>query len=130
MSRVIATRRSVSDHFEPDEHVDPKVQRQLRGQLDQIDYTAYAANRKVLSATLSSLDVDQFQRLAAAAALARTRWVVAALGMSEGNQAPAPEQLRALTHLRTTYEELTEAYDAMRRMVERGYVTFTAPPQP
>jgi hypothetical protein len=34
----------------------------------------------------------------------------------------------ALTHLRTTYEELTGAYDAMRRLVERGYVGFTPMP--
>lgn len=125
MSRIIAARRP-SDHFEPDEDVDPKVQRQLRGQLDQIDYAAYAANRKVLNATLSSLDLDQFQRLAAATALARTRWVAAALVATESPQGPTPEQTRALTQLRTAYEELAHGYDAMRRMVERGYVTFTS----
>ena len=127
MSRIIASRRT-SDHFEPDEDVDPKVQRQLRGQLEQIDYTAYAANRKVLSATLSSVDLEQFQRLAAATTLARTRWVAAALVASETPQGPTSEQTRALTQLRTAYEELAHAYDAMRRMVERGYVGFTAPP--
>ncbi len=129
MSRVIASRRS-ADHFEPDDDADPKAQRHLRGLLDQIDYAAYAANRKVLSNTLSNLDLDQFQRLATAAAVARTRWAAAALVASEGSQGPTPEQIRALTLLRTTYEELTEAYDAMRRMVERGYLTFTAPVVP
>lgn len=126
MSRIIAARRP-SDHFEPDEDVDPKIQRQLRGQLEQIDYAAYAANRKVLSSTLANLDVEQFQRVAAAAALARTRWVAAALAAAESPQGPTPDQIKALTHLRTGYEELTEAYDAMRRMVERGYLTFTSP---
>ena len=128
MSRVIGTRRAASDHFEPDDEVDPKVQRQLRGHLEQIDYAAYAANKKMLNATLGAVDAERFQRLASACALARTRWVVAALAMTEGNDAPTREQVAALTHLRATYEELTGAYDGMRRMVERGYIGFTAPP--
>ena len=33
-------RRTTGDHFEPDDANDPKVQRQLRGHLEQIDYTA------------------------------------------------------------------------------------------
>lgn len=126
MSRVIASRRP-SDHFEPDEAVDPKVQRQLRGNLEQIDYSAYAANRRVLSSTLSSLDVEQFQNLASAVALARVRWVVAGLSVTGGGQPPSRHQIRVLAHLRTAYEELAEVYDAMRRMVERGYLTYAGP---
>ena len=125
MSRVIGS-RAVSDHFEPDDAVDPKVQRQLRGHLEQIDLAAYAANKKLLSATLGAVDAERFQRLASAAALARTRWVVAALAITESAEAPSREQVAALTHLRATYEELAGAYDAMRRMVERGYLTYGA----
>ena len=33
--------------------------------------------------------------------------------------------IEKMRQLRMTYEELTEAYDAMRRMVERGYLTYT-----
>ena len=60
MSRVIGTRRATSDHFEPDDEVDPKLQRQLRGHLEQIDYAAYAANKKVLGATLGAVDAERF----------------------------------------------------------------------
>ena len=127
MSRVIGS-RAVSDHFEPDDEVDPKVQRQLRGHLEQIDLAAYAANKKVLSATLGAADAERFQRLASATALARTRWVVAALAMTEGAEAPTREQIAGLAHLRATSEELTGAYDGLRRMVERGYLTYTAAP--
>lgn len=123
MSRVIGS-RAVSDHFEPDDEVDPKVQRQLRGHLEQIDLAAYAANKKVLSATLGAADAERFQRLASATALARTRWVVAALAMTESHEAPTREQVAGLAHLRATYEELTGAYDGLRRMVERGYLTY------
>ncbi len=37
------------DHFEPQETTDPQAQRRLRGQLEQIDYTAFAANKEALS---------------------------------------------------------------------------------
>src|SRR5688500_1382599 len=127
MSRVIGS-RAVSDHFEPDDEVDPKVQRQLRGHLEQIDLAAYAAHTKVLSATLGAADAERFQRLASATARARTRWVVAALAMTEGPEAPTREQVAGLAHLRATYEELTGAYEGLRRMVERGYLTYAPAP--
>jgi hypothetical protein len=123
MSRIIAARRP-SDHFEPDEHIDPKVQRQLRGHLEQIDHTAYSANRRVLTATLASVDTTQLQSLASATALARTRWVAAGLALAEAEPYPTPGQITALAELRTAYEELSEVYDGLRRMVERGYLTY------
>jgi hypothetical protein len=123
-TRTTSLRRTVHDHFEPDDAADPKAQRQLRGQLEQIDYTAYDANRKVLSATLSDVDVQKFQRLALATAQCRARWVAAALAATEGAAVPTPDQIQKLAQLRCAYEELAEVYDAMRRMVERGYLSY------
>lgn len=127
MSRVIASRRT-ADHFEPDDAVDPKAQRQLRGLLEQIDYTAYTANRTVLSAALAGIDAEKFQRMATAIAVARARWVATALALSEAGKSPTSEQVASLTQLRTAYEELAEAYNGMRRMVERGYIAYAPPP--
>lgn len=124
MGKLIGTRRSPSDHFEPGEDIDPKAQRHLRASLEQIDYAAYAANKKILTGAVGAVGADQVQKLAAAAALARTRWVVAALSISEGSDAPSREQVNGLAHLRATYEELVGAYDGLRRMVERGYLTY------
>lgn len=129
MSRVIASRRP-SDHFEPDEDVDPKVQRQLRGHLEQIDYAAYAANRRIMSSTLANLGAEKFQSLASAVALARVRWVVAGLALTEGGGIPTPHQITELANLRSGYEELAEVYDAMRRTVERGYLAYVPAPPP
>ena len=126
MSRIMPARRA-SDHFEPDDNVDPKVQRQLRGHLEQIDYTAYSANRKVLNATLASVDTAKLQSLASATALARTRWVAAGLALAEAEPYPTPGQIAALAELRKGYEELAGVYDGLRRMVERGYLTSVAP---
>jgi hypothetical protein len=120
------SRRAVTDHFEPDDAIDPKAQRQLRGHLEQIDFTAYAANKEVLSAILGRVDAANFQRLSLAAAQARARWVSTALAATESGRIPTPQQLAEVAHLRGTYEELTEVYDAMRRMVERGYLIYGA----
>jgi len=123
-SRSSSYRRSGNDHFEPDIDSDPAAQRRLRGQLEQIDYTVFAANREVISRTLGFADAEKFQRLAAATALARAAWVSEALSQT---QVPAPlnaEQVTKLKNLRGAYEELSESYEAMRRMVERGYLPF------
>ena len=123
MSKLVGHRRTAGDHFEPDEAGDPKAQRQLRGQLEQIDYAAYDANRKVLGATLGDVGIQRFQQLGLAAAQCRARWVAAALAATEGARVPTPEQIEKIVRLRSAYEELTAVYDAMRRMVERGYVS-------
>ena len=127
MIRTYGSRRSVGDHFEPNDAGDPQSQRHLRGALEQIDYTAYAANRKVITETLGRADVQKFERIATAAAQARSRWVAAALAVTEQAQPPSGDQIGKLAALRMAYEELTEVYDAMRRMVERGYLVYSAP---
>ena len=117
-------RRIVGDHFEPDDAMDPKAQRALRGQLEQIDYAAYAANRKVMAAALAGVDAKKFERVALAAAQARTLWVAKGIGATESGRPLSPAQLAEMEHLRAAYEELAEVYEAMRRMVERGYLEY------
>jgi hypothetical protein len=125
-SRTSSVRRS-HEHFEPDDAGDPHAQRRLRGQLEQIDYTAYVANKEVIGQVIGQTDLQKFQRLGVAAAQARTRWVAAALAATESGQPPRPEQVEKLAQMRVIYEELAEVYDAMRRMVERGYLVYNTP---
>jgi hypothetical protein len=120
------TRRTVGDHFEPDEASDPKAQRQLRGHLEQIDYAAYTANRTVISAALAGVDAKKFERLALATAQARARWVATGIVTGDPARPATPEQIADLGRLRSAYEELAEVYEAMRRMVERGYLEYGA----
>lgn len=123
MIRTSSSRRG-ADHFEP-EIGDPLVQKRLRGYLEQIDYTGYAANVSVMPAVVGEADAGRFQRLAVVAAQARANWVAEALALSEtAGGVLSPAQAAKLAALRSTYEELSEAYDGLRRMVERGYVTY------
>lgn len=125
---MTSTVRKVRDHFEPEANLDPQEQRALRGHLEQIDYVAFAANREVLAKVIGHADLNRFQRLAVAAAQARAHWVAASIALTEKGEAPAPQEVAQLATLRSAYEELTEAYEALRRMVERGYLPYRAKP--
>ena len=112
------------DHFEPEDNLDPAAQRALRGRLEQIDYTVYAANKEVVARALHDADPAKFQKLALSAAEARAQWIAAALQMSEHGHAPTAQQVEQLAMLRTAYDELTAAYEGMRRLVERGHLPY------
>lgn len=122
MSTVLTqSYRRQRDHFEPDDE-DPQEQRRLRGLLEQIDYTAFVSNREVIGQTLARVDVATFQKLAVLTAQSRARWAAEAVRLAESGSVASPDQVARLTAARTAYEELAEAYEALRRMVERGYL--------
>ena len=125
MTRVAGYARNSSDHFEPGNDLDPTAQRRLRGPLEQIDYTAYASNREILASLLSPAELSKMQHLAVAAAHARGIWVKAAITMTEGGGTITPQQAEKLGELRSTFDELSAAYEALRRMIERGYVVYS-----
>ena len=125
-TRTSSVKRVALDHFEPEGVSDPTAQRKLRGHLEQIDYTAFAADKEVIAASIGAVGANDFQRVAVAAAHARARWVSQALVMTEPSHALSAEQVSKLAQLRSAYDELLEAYEAMRRMVERGYLPYRA----
>ena len=122
-TKLTSSARRHSDHFEPQD-TDPHEQRRLRGQLEAIDYAAYVANREVIGQTLPALDAASLQKLAVLTAKARTRWAAEALRLAHSGSPATPDQTARLTAARTAFDELTEAYEAIRRMVERGYVSL------
>lgn len=113
--------RRHSDHFEPQD-IDPQEQRRLRGLLEQIDYAAYVANRETIARALTGVATGTFEKLAVMTAAARTRWVAEAVRLAESGSPSTPDQIARLTAARAAYDELAEAYEALRRMVERGYL--------
>ena len=118
--------RRTYDHFEPESDSDPHAQRRTRGQLEQIDYAAYVANREIIGQSLNNLDAAAMQKLAVLTATARAKWAAEALRLAHSGSPVTPDQAARLTAARTAFEELVEVYDALRRMVERGYVSLKA----
>ena len=126
-STMTSSYRRVRDHFEPQD-ISPEDQRRLRGQLEQIDYAAFISNRELIGQKLGPADMAAFQRLAVAAANARAAWVGEALRLTSAAGPVSAEQAERLAQMRLIFEELSEAYEAMRRMVERGYLSLNAAP--
>jgi hypothetical protein len=112
------------EHFKPSLVSDPQEQRRLHAHLEKIDLATFEANRVVLARTIGRLDGAHMRNLASMAASARANWVNAALLISQHGVAPDGAQVEHLAQLRKTYQELSEAYEAMRRMVERGYLCY------
>ena len=117
--------RRQRDHFEPQDS-DPHEQRRLRGQLEQIDYAAFVSNREVVGQMLGGADTASFQKLAVLTATARAKWAAEALRLAHSGSPVTPDQTARLTAHRTAYEELAEAYEGLRRMIERGYLVMKA----
>ena len=115
--------RRQRDHFEP-EDMDPHEQRRLRGQLEQVDVTTYNANREIIGNTIGQITAADFQHMATMTALARARWVAEALRLSRSGSPATADQVARLNSARVAYEELAEAYEGLRRMLERGYVVM------
>lgn len=112
------------EHFAPSLVSAPQEQKRLHAQLEQIDLATFEANRVVLAKSVGRVDLGKFKRLATLAANARASWVREAIAISERGTSPTDAQVAHLAVLRKTYEELSEAYEATRRMVERGYLCF------
>lgn len=125
---MTSTVRKVSEHFEPEPALDPQQQRALRGHLEQIDFAAFAANREVMAKALGHADLEQFQRMAVAVAHARARWIGASVTLSKKSESLSAQEVAQVASLRSAYEELSEAYNALRRLVERGYLPYRAKP--
>ncbi len=122
-TKMTSSIRRHSDHFEPQD-TDPHEQRRLRGQLEQIDYAAYVANKEVIGNALNGVDAASLQKLAVMTATARAKWVAESLRLAHSGSAVTPDQVARLTAARTAYDELAEAYEALRRIIERGYVAL------
>lgn len=128
-TRTSSFRKAKMDHFEPQDSLDTQEQRRLRGHLEQIDFAAFEANRRIIGQAVGAADAQLFHRLAGAAAQARAAWAAAALRMVEASPVLRLEEVEKLARLRSAYEELTEVYEGVRRMVERGYLTFRDAPK-
>ena len=125
MTRTSMT-RSPLDHFEPQETTDPAAQRKLRGQLEQIDYAGFAANKEAIARVIGHASAGQFQRLAVTAAQARAHWAAEALALADAGHPPSPAEIAKLNELHAAFDAVSEAYEGLRRMVERGYLVYDA----
>jgi len=84
-----------------------------------MDKAVVAANKEVLGKI--TLSRDAFLRLALNTASLRATYLQKGIEVGS-TKVPTAEQLAALAHLRHAYEETTAVFEALERIIERGYV--------
>lgn len=84
-----------------------------------MDKAVVAANREVLGKL--KLSRDQFLRLALNTASLRAAYLQQGVGIGS-LRSPSREQLEELALMRHAYDEARQVFEALERIIERGYV--------
>lgn len=122
MSGVIGVCQfGMSSVLESAELLDPKARKALKAALAQMDLAVYAANQEIIGRLLPDLDQQDVVRFAVVVAEQRAHYVKEALRLTRAKREPTPAEIAGLAALRAGYDELSAAFEALRRLIERGY---------
>ncbi len=102
--------------------LDKDARRRLNQQLEQIEKAIFDANERTLRTKVPSLDRDNFVHFAGLVADTRANYIKMALEISRLSIQPDASIVQELKRQREAYEELLAAFEAMQRVIERGYV--------
>lgn len=108
------------DHLVSKEMLDRESARKLQKFLEETEMAIFSANREVIRKAVPELTRESFMAFAVRVAEARARYIKAALDLS-ARQNPTPEDIAALKAAREANDELVQAFEATKRVIERGY---------
>jgi hypothetical protein len=108
------------DHLVTKEMLDRDTHRKLQKFLEEVEMAIFSANREVMKKAVPELTRDSFMAFAVRVAEARARYVKIALELST-NHNPTPEDIARLKAAREANDELLHAFEATKRVIERGY---------
>ena len=111
----------MSNVLESAELLDPKARKELKSALRQMDLAVYAANQEIIGRVLPDLGQKEVVRFATVVAERRAQYVKEALRLTQITREPTTGEIATLANLRNGYEELAHAFEALRRVIERGY---------
>jgi rRNA maturation endonuclease Nob1 len=108
------------DHLVTKEMLDRESQRKLQKFLEETEMAIFTANREVMKKAVPELTRDSFMAFAVRVAEARARYLKIALELS-ANPNPSSEDIARLKAAREANDELLHAFEATKRVIERGY---------
>ncbi len=108
------------DHLVSKDMLDRESHRKLQKFLEEIEMGIFSANREVMKKAVPELTRESFMAFAVRVAEARARYVKIALELSS-MQNPSAEDIGRLRAARETNDELLHAFEATKRVIERGY---------
>ncbi len=123
-SGMVETRKI--DRLSTTDELDKQRRQGLLRLREELDRTIMSANQEILRRKLPGFDRDALTRMAVRIAELRAVYLAKALEISASTGVPNAETLDALTHARQAYDELRGAYEALERVIERGYIQVSA----
>lgn len=111
------------DHLLSKDMLDREVTRKLQKFLEEIEMAIFSANREVIHKAVPELTRESFMAFAVRVAEARARYIKIALELSTKTN-PSPEDIARLKAAREGNDELVHAFEATKRVIERGYTTM------
>lgn len=109
------------DSYTAPEMLEPAMRKAIKAQLDALAFASFTADREVIARELPTIRRVDLEFLVVAGAEARTRWLVQALAHGKTKKLPSAAEVEELARLRQTYQELAAAFEALKRLIERGY---------
>ena len=86
-----------------------------------LDALVMSANQEVLRAKVPNLSRESFTRMAVRVAELRGGYLARALKIAEAQGTPDVTAIDELRLARYAYDEMREAFEALQRVIERGY---------
>lgn len=111
------------DHLMTREMLDKRALHALAAFRDEVEMAIFSANTEIIGRETPNLTRDTFLKLAVAVAEARARYIKVGVEVAAmaGKKLPR-EMIDALAEARRAYEEITHAFQAVERVIERGYI--------
>lgn len=112
------------DHLVSKDMLDRDSARKLQKFLEEIEMSIFSANREVIRKAVPELTRESFMAFSVRVAEARARYIKVALELSAIAN-PSPEDIARLRAAREANDELVHAFEATKRIIERGYTLLT-----
>ena len=120
-SGIVETRKI--DRLSTDDELDPKKQHALLQFRQDLDAVILSANQQILKRKLPNFDQDTMIRLAVRVAELRGEYLAKAISIADAEGPPSIAAIDELRLCRFAFDEMREAFDAIERVLERGYAT-------
>lgn|SRR5258708_33253159 len=115
------------DQFMTQDMLDKNARKELTQQILEIDKVIFETNQRIMLEKVPTLDSDSFLRFSHLVAETRANYIRMALEVSKLSHQPDIGVIEQLRKQRLSYEELLAAFEAMQRVLERGYVKLKKP---
>lgn len=109
------------DRLLSSEELDREKRHALMQFKEGLDAVIMSANQEVMRSKVPNLSRDSFTRMAVRVAELRGGYLSRALRIAEATGTPDVAAIDELRLARYAYDEMREAFEALERVIERGY---------